>query len=253
MKKCKKCGAELADSAKECPNCSAKVSKTGMGKNILAVIFIAIILIAVINAFSNRDKKEEEPTETSPSGIQLLINEGLSESEASAIMSDLNSVGIEELTSLGNPTGQGVDKVQSYAFSSEEVAGILTIENRKTYYIASGDIELFNATKGGKVDDISRYILTQTEEVEFMLDAEDCVKKGLKAPSTAKFPSRVFDSEDWKVKRKDDVVTVSSYVDAQNDFGAMIRSNFVVQISYSTSSCLYLEIDGQAMYGEYHS
>lgn len=252
MTKCKKCGAELTDNAKECPSCSAKVSKTGMGKNILAVIFIAIILIAVISAFGNRDKKEEL-TETNPIGIQLLINEGLSESEASAIMSDLNSVGIEELTSLGNPTGQGVDKVQSYAFSSEEVAGILTIENRKTYYIASGDIELFNATKGGKVDDISRYILTQTEEVEFMLDAEDCVKKGLKAPSTAKFPSRVFDSEDWKVKRKDDVVTVSSYVDAQNDFGAMIRSNFVVQISYSTSSCLYLEIDGQAMYGEYHS
>lgn len=250
MKKCKKCGAELTDSAKECSNCSAKVSKTGMGKKILAVIFIAIILIAVVNAFSNRDKKEE-PTETIPSGIQLLINEGLSESEASAIMSDLNSVGIKELISLGNPTGQGIDKVQSYAFSSAEIAGILTIENRKTYYIASGDIELFNATKGGKIDDISRYILTQTEEVAFMLDAEDYVKEGLKAPSTAEFPSRVFDSEDWTVKRKDDVVTVSSYVDAQNSFGTMIRSYFIVQISYSTSSCLYLEIDGQAMYGEY--
>lgn len=252
MKKCKKCSAELADNAKVCPNCSAKVSKTGVGKNILAVILIVIILMAVINAFSNREKKED-PTETSPSGIQLLINEGLSESEASAIISDLNSVGIKELISLGNPTGQGIDKVQSYAFSSAEIAGILTIENRKTYYIASGDIELFNATKGGKVDDISRYILTQTEEVEFMLDSEDYVKEGLKAPSTAEFPSRVFDSEDWKVRRKDDVVTVSSYVDAQNDFGAMIRSNFVVQISYSTSSCLYLEIDGQVMYGEYHS
>lgn len=252
MKICKKCGVELPKDAKECPNCSAKVSKTGMGKNILVAILIVIILIAIINAFSGRDKKED-PTETSTVGIQLLINEGLSESEASAIMSDLNSVGIKELISLGNPTGQGVDKVQSYAFSSEEVAGILTIENRKTYYIASGDIELFNSTKGGKVDDISRYILTQTEEVTFMLDAEDYVKEGLKAPSTAEFPSRVFDSEDWTVRRKDDVVTVSSYVDAQNSFGAMMRSNFVVQISYSASSCLYLEIDGQVMYGEYHS
>lgn len=85
----------------------------------------------------------------------------------------------------------------------------------------------------------------------FMSDAENYVKQGLKAPSTADFPSQIL-SGDWKVNRKDDVVTVSSYVDAQNSFGAMIRSNFIVQISYSTSSCLYLEIDGQVMYGTYH-
>lgn len=193
-----------------------------------------------------------QPVKTVSESVQLLMNEGLSESEANAIMSDLNSVGIKELISLKKGSGEGVDKLQAYAFSSESVSGLLTIENRKTYYIGTGNIDLFDSTKGGKLDDVTRYIISTSEKYMFMSDAENYVKQGLKAPSTADFPSQIL-SGDWKVNRKDDVVTVSSYVDAQNSFGAMIRSNFVVQISYSTGSCLYLEIDGQAMYGTYHN
>lgn len=192
-----------------------------------------------------------QPVKTVSKSVQLLMDEGLSEAEANVIMSDLNSVGIKELISLKKGSGEGVDKLQAYAFSSESVSGLLTIENRKTYYIGTGNIDLFDSTKGGKLDDVTRYIISESEKYTFMSDAENYVKQGLKAPSTADFPSKVL-SGDWKVNRKDDVVTVSAYVDAQNSFGAMIRSNFIVQISYSTSSCLYLEIDGQVMYGTYH-
>lgn len=192
-----------------------------------------------------------QPVKTVSKSVQLLMDEGLSEAEANVIMSDLNSVGIKELISLKKGSGEGVDKLQAYAFSSESVSGLLTIENRKTYYIGTGNIDLFDSTKGGKLDDVTRYIISESEKYMFISDAKNYVEQGLKAPSTADFPSQ-FLSSDWKVNRKDDVVTVSSYVDAQNSFGAMIRSNFIVQISYSTSSCLYLEIDGQVMYGTYH-
>lgn len=192
-----------------------------------------------------------QPVKTVSKSVQLLMDEGLSEAEANVIMSDLNSVGIKELISLKKGSGEGVDKLQAYAFSSESVSGLLTIENRKTYYIGTGNIDLFDSTKGGKLDDVTRYIISESEKYMFISDAKSYVEQGLKAPSTADFPSQ-FLSSDWKVNRKDDVVTVSSYVDAQNSFGAMIRSNFIVQISYSTSSCLYLEIDGQVMYGTYH-
>lgn len=192
-----------------------------------------------------------QPVKTVSKSVQLLMDEGLSEAEANVIMSDLNSVGIKELISLKKGSGEGVDKLQAYAFSSESVSGLLTIENRKTYYIGTGNIDLFDSTKGGKLDDVTRYIISESEKYMFISDAKNYVEQGLKAPSTADFPSQ-FLSSDWKVNRKDDVVTVSAYVDAQNSFGAMIRSNFIVQISYSTSSCLYLEIDGQVMYGTYH-
>lgn len=57
--------------------------------------------------------------------------------------------------------------------------------------------------------------------------AEETVKDNLKTPSTAKFPAY----SNFKVKSEgDNIFTISSYVDAQNSFGAMIRSDFVVKI-----------------------
>lgn len=79
--------------------------------------------------------------------------------------------------------------------------------------------------------------------------SQEAVKAALKAPSTAKFPSAVFGQDDWRLWKKGDMVTVQSWVDAQNSFGAMIRSKFTAQFSYSTQDLLYLEIDGKAVYG----
>lgn len=58
------------------------------------------------------------------------------------------------------------------------------------------------------------------------------VKRQLKAPSTAKFPycseaTIVHDGNTW---------TVLSYVDAQNSFGAMLRSEFIAEMEYRPSS-----------------
>lgn len=55
--------------------------------------------------------------------------------------------------------------------------------------------------------------------------AKDAVKSQLKAPSTAKFA----DGYDKKSKNKindDESVIIQSYVDAQNSFGAMIRTHY---------------------------
>lgn len=52
------------------------------------------------------------------------------------------------------------------------------------------------------------------------------VKERLKSPSTADFPSLFLkDIEDF-VKKDGTIYTVESYVDAQNSYGATIRSNF---------------------------
>lgn len=51
------------------------------------------------------------------------------------------------------------------------------------------------------------------------------VKSQLKAPSTAKFATE-FDKESKYKINDDESVVIQSYVDAQNSFGAMIRTNF---------------------------
>lgn len=53
--------------------------------------------------------------------------------------------------------------------------------------------------------------------------AEEAVKQKLKSPSTAKFP--YYDTDSLS-KSSDGSYTISSYVDSQNSFGAMIRSQW---------------------------
>lgn len=55
------------------------------------------------------------------------------------------------------------------------------------------------------------------------------VKEELKAPASAKFPS-CNRASIYKVA--EGVYNVKSYVDAQNSFGAMIRTDYVCQVRY---------------------
>jgi hypothetical protein len=64
--------------------------------------------------------------------------------------------------------------------------------------------------------------------------AHEAVKGGLKAPSTAKFPDnfcRDVATSTAKNAEGRTVWTVSGPVDAQNTFGAMIRSTYTVEIT----------------------
>ncbi len=72
---------------------------------------------------------------------------------------------------------------------------------------------------------------TCNDHLSALLASQSIVKKNLKAPSTAQFPSSI--SKDTKIifvsKCKH---FVSSYVDAQNSFGAMLRSTYSMYIEY---------------------
>jgi len=82
----------------------------------------------------------------------------------------------------------------------------------------------------------------------FKIQAMDYVRAVLKAPSTAVFPDGMFDGDQWRYGKHGNVVTVQSYVDAQNSFGAMLRNNFTVQMTYDTQALLYINLGGQ-VYG----
>lgn len=58
-------------------------------------------------------------------------------------------------------------------------------------------------------------------EFSLISECKKAIKEQLKAPSTADFPS--FDYNFWTVK---DGIVIKSYVDAQNSYGAQIRTHF---------------------------
>ena len=59
--------------------------------------------------------------------------------------------------------------------------------------------------------------------------AEGWVEDRLKAPSTAKFPNN-YDEHTTKIS--ENKFRINSYLDAENSFGAMIRTRFTAVVEY---------------------
>lgn len=195
------------------------------------------------------------PTSTSvqDGAIQILMDVvGLTKGEATTAFEQMKSVGYSQLTEL--VFEQETPPLKFYL----GVAGftrktILAFEGSELFGInQGGDKQLYDRDAGGVIDNIQNYILADGDKGTFIYLAEQTVKSALKSPSTAKFPGSIFEMNEWRVGRDHDVITVNSWVDAQNSFGAMIRSTFSVQFSYSTNELLYLLLDGQVLYGTVH-
>ena len=84
---------------------------------------------------------------------------------------------------------------------------------------------------------------------------EQIIDSLLKSPSTAEYPGSFLNPfEDWGMVKKNNLVTVSSYVDAQNSFGAMVISKFIIQVKMDddgTGKATYVQFDGEVMSGKY--
>lgn len=68
--------------------------------------------------------------------------------------------------------------------------------------------------------------------------AKGVIKARLKAPASADFPDCVFGANKYSIRGSPDMKTiwVDGYVDAQNSFGANLRTQFVVQFSYEPAT-----------------
>lgn len=71
-----------------------------------------------------------------------------------------------------------------------------------------------------------------THDTEAFICAKNYIKKNLKAPSTAKFPFFPPGVEHLQ----NETYAVRIYVDAQNSFGAMIRTDFICEVNVLDAS-----------------
>ncbi|MDT0687827.1 hypothetical protein [Autumnicola psychrophila] len=65
-------------------------------------------------------------------------------------------------------------------------------------------------------------------ETYALIYAEKAIKSKLKSPSTSEFPG----VRGTSIKKDVDTFYVRSYVDSQNGFGAMMRTNFEVKVMF---------------------
>lgn len=207
----------------------------------------------VVNT-QNENMAEEKAVKQNDKVIKLIVKKcNILQEEAEQVKKDFESVGINELTGFTEFEGAGVEGMKSFKYTSKTVSGTLILTNDgtnyTTNYISSGDITLFDSSKGGVLDNISRYYLSDDEKSLYLYQSEELIKQCLRSPSSADFPN--WYSGSWQIGRRDDVITIVSYVDAQNAFGAMIRSKFVLQFSHANQLCTYCQLDGEVISGTY--
>lgn len=76
---------------------------------------------------------------------------------------------------------------------------------------------------------------------QYKVQTETLVTNMLKSPSSAKFPG----ASEWNIWKESGIIIAQSYVDSQNGFGAMIRSDF--QVKYQDGNVISLILDGQEL------
>lgn len=100
-----------------------------------------------------------------------------------------------------------------------------------------------------------RNSLSIDEAIRIKDECEQIVNQILKAPGSAKYPGAWYDPlNGWGMNKVNNLVTVSSYVDAQNSFSANLRTYFVMQFRMNddgSGSLSYFKFGNQVVTGSY--
>ena len=166
------------------------------------------------------------------------------EEQTQQIESILKSCGIETVESIqsdefgDNLYGEGS---KGYLISTKNANNIrlyLNADHTVNCIVYSGKDLYADQTVQ---QNLNNFILTINEESNYKYWSQEPVKSILAAPSTAQFPGIT----EWEFSKDPDTfnVTVSAYVDAQNSFGAMLRSEF--QFVWNGDSIQSFIFDGE--------
>lgn len=112
------------------------------------------------------------------------------------------------------------------------------------------------AAKAAQELEKKRNSLSLTESIRIKDKSKDIINQLLKAPSTAEYPGTFLHPlKDWKMNKKNNLVTVASYVDAENSFGAKIRNNFIIQVQMNddgSGTVTYVQLGDSVITGKFN-
>ena len=274
--KCPECGKEISDMAQSCPNCGYPLHNNknnvqrgvnvygtwdqsqqqvknhrkkshGCLTSILVMVFVvaffATIILVAINS-DNKNSKKKDDLEEKPITENYI---DVSHEQGIEIDSILKKCGIDNIVYFAHDElldNAHIDGETGYRITINKNTNNIILylaSDKSVYMIRYNDNDLYK--DGAVVSTIQDYIVSSQEASKWMTQCEESVKTVLKSPSTAKFPNIT----EWRFEQNKNIVTVQGYVDAQNSFGAELRSQFQIIIDTDTNTIQSFIFDGQEM------
>lgn len=273
---CRNCGKSLADDAKFCDGCGTPVSEISASKKPIAkkkskkgflwVVIVFILIGACSNMLgennddgSNTNQTtsiEENQEETSTPvlsekeqfAVDFCEESGLSENCANSLYDFLyTDLCAQNIQFAGKNDVGSIN----WDISTTDYRLMVTADEDGIYRVICGGYTLYDGeTVHYTCDDLAQRDVSENRAA-YVVIAQEIVSGVLKSPSTAEFQN----SLEMGVARNGNLVVVQGYVDSQNGFGAMIRSDFIVEfnvidISSFSYETQYIRI-GDEEAGEY--
>lgn len=152
--------------------------------------------------------------------------------------------GFEEIGDVNHDEMLDHDGLIGYRMTANNIKNIIVYTTQENQIVTLKYVDKVLCENGIPVDNIKNYTLTDSETNDLMYNTEQIIKSILKSPSTAKFPTIL----DYSFSKNKEEITVQAYVDSQNSFGAMIRSEFKVTYTPDGKSVTSVIVDGQEYY-----
>lgn len=160
------------------------------------------------------------------------------------ILSDCEIKDVQEFKhepALDNVLGEGV---KGYRVKTSNI-------EKSTVYLKDGNAFYIGSSLGGEVRElysknqiqakISDYTITSEEFSELKIRCQRGVESILKSPKTAEFAG----ISEWKMGKDKEKIVVQAYVDSQNSFGALLRSDFWITFTPDKEKVTSVIINGK--------
>lgn len=260
---CSNCGNELKEADLFCDNCGKQIEKTIKAtdemsdKNVqttaekekqlsyakpkkkggclkyFIIVFVIIGGIGLIMQMFIKTNADLIADATNMSEKEALAVSGILDK---CKIGELNSITYDENLDIPDAEGEKGYRMKN-ALSSNIILYINPDNSVNTIRWADKDFYK-NDTQLLSFED---FMITDKEKSDYQISAMESVKNVLKSPSTAKFPNIL----EWNIWKEDGIYFMQSYVDSQNGFGAMVRSEF--QIKVKDNQIISFILDGEEL------
>lgn len=231
-------------------NSQRKSKKTG----VIIFIVIAIIGVMIVNFLDLKSIVNKENKSSNTKGMSLNEMFGMTDEEFAEIDTIFNKCGFTKITKV-EKEDELDDGTTSYYIEMEGVKPNKVISVGKT----EGNIIYVYLTKNNKLSEIEVNFnpvykngkilnkvvafteLNVEEKTNCQMICESLIEKMLKSPTTAKF----CDYLDYRWSKENGIIKAQGYVDSQNGFGAMIRTNYVLTYDCVKQKAISINVDGK--------